>query len=91
MLILTKFIIPKDKSLEAALKSIATPLYHSKVATGCEISRQIGNTYTASVYMNLAHLVSSYGPLLLGKKIVLFSYGSGALASMFSILPSKCF
>eukprot|EP01036_Dinobryon_divergens_P033576 gene33576-43393_t len=78
-----------DKSLESALKAVAAPLYLGKVSTGCEISRQIGNTYTASVYMNLAHLVSTCGPDLIDKKVVLFSYGSGALASMISISPTN--
>jgi hydroxymethylglutaryl-CoA synthase len=78
----------EDKDLETALKSIASPLYISKVAISCELSKQIGNTYTASVWMNLANLVSALGSKLDGKDVVLFSYGSGALASMLSIKPS---
>lgn len=77
----------EDKELEGALKALANPLYTSKVSLGCEISRQIGNTYTASVYMNLACLVSTLGDQLINKRVTLFSYGSGALASMFSIDP----
>lgn len=79
----------EDKELETALKSLTGPLYASKVAPACEVSKQIGNTYTASVYMNLANLVSLHGEELVGKKVILFSYGSGALASMFSIIPSN--
>jgi len=74
-----------DKELEAALKGTAGPLFKAKLALPCEISRQLGNTYTASVYLNLAYLVSSLGSQLVGKNIVLYSYGSGALASMFRI------
>jgi hydroxymethylglutaryl-CoA synthase len=59
----------------------------SKVALGCELSKQIGNTYTASVYMNLACLVSSLGEKLVGQNVVLFSYGSGALATMLDVVP----
>eukprot|EP01031_Cornospumella_fuschlensis_P030606 gene30606-36982_t len=76
----------EDKDLETALKEVSKPGYKSKVSIGCEISQRIGNTYTASVYMNLAHLVSSLGEQLVGKKTALFSYGSGALASMFSLV-----
>lgn len=78
----------EDKELEVKLREVAMPLYEKKVATGCEISKKVGNTYTASVYMNLANLISSEGSALSGKKITLFSYGSGAMASMLSIVPS---
>ena len=78
----------EDKELEIKLRDIAMPLYQEKVATGCEISKCIGNTYTASVYMNLACLVSSEGGKLDGKTVTLFSYGSGAMASMLSIMPT---
>jgi hydroxymethylglutaryl-CoA synthase len=39
----------EDRNLEAKLKDIAGPLYKTKVAPSCEVSKQIGNTYTASV------------------------------------------
>jgi len=78
----------EDKALESTLKTIATPLYNRQVAPSCELSKNIGNTYTASVYMNLANLVSEFGPSLHEKAVTLFSYGSGALASIFSIHPS---
>ena len=43
--------------------------------------------------MNLAALVSSLGQELASpgssKKVILFSYGSGALASMFSVIPKE--
>ena len=78
----------EDKELEMKIRDIAMPLYNQKVATGCEVSKNIGNTYTASVYMNLAGLVSTEGIKLAGKSIALFSYGSGAMASMFSVIPN---
>ena len=77
----------EDKELESKLKSISQPSYAEKVAPGCVLSKQIGNTYTASVYMNLANLVSTVGEGLTNQTIVLFSYGSGALASMLEIRP----
>ena len=52
------------------------------------MSKQIGNTYTASVWINLAYLVSALGSDLANKNLVLFSYGSGALASMIQLSPS---
>lgn len=79
----------EDKELETALKGLSGAAYKAKVALGCEMSKLIGNTYTASVYTNLCHLVSGLGEGLEGKQLSLFSYGSGALASMFSIVPRK--
>lgn len=78
-----------DKDLELKLRDLATPLYKTKVGPGCETSKKIGNTYTASVYFNVATLVSHYGAELANQRVVLFSYGSGALASMFEILPNS--
>ena len=75
----------EDKELETALKTVAGPLYAQKVAPSCELSKNIGNTYTASVYMNLANIVASQGAALAGKSLTLFSYGSGALATMLEI------
>ena len=79
----------EDKDLEMKLRDVATPLYQSKVAPACDTSKRIGNTYTASVYFNLANLVSNRGADLGNEKVVLFSYGSGALASMFEVIPSN--
>ena len=80
----------EDKELEVKLKDVATPLYKTKVAPSCEISKNIGNTYTAAVYMNLANIVSNEGAKLEGKSLVLFSYGSGALATMLEIKCVPC-
>lgn len=79
----------EDKDLETKLKDISVAPYKEKVAPGCTISQLVGNTYTASVYLNLANLVSHYGDSLVNKSVVLFSYGSGALASMFQLNPRK--
>jgi hydroxymethylglutaryl-CoA synthase len=78
-----------DRGLENALKNLAEELYQTKVAPSCYLSKQVGNTYTAAVYLNLANLVSLYGGTLIGKTVTLFSYGSGAMASMFRIIPRE--
>lgn len=74
-----------DRDLEANLKSFSAKKYETLVEPTCHASKQIGNTYTASLYMNLASLVSDQGATLQDKHLVLFSYGSGALATMFEI------
>lgn len=77
----------EDKVLESTMKKASEAAYQQKVALPAEVSRQTGNTYTASVWMNMANLASELGAALAGKNIVLFSYGSGALASMMTVTP----
>ena len=79
----------EDKELETALKKRSAALYQEKVALSCELSRKTGNTYTASLYMNLANLISERGAELDGKQVVMYSYGSGAQASMFQVRPTS--
>lgn len=48
-------------------------------------SRRIGNMYTASVYGNLLTLLNLPSDELQAKRILVFSYGSGLAASLFSL------
>lgn len=69
-----------DRELEKALKAFAgvsTEAYKSKVEPGCRLSKQIGNTYTASVFANIVCLVCARGAALEGETALVFSYGSG--------------
>ena len=48
----------------------------------------LGNTYAASVFMGLASLMDTIGrneENAIGKKVVVFSYGSGSMASMYRL------
>lgn len=45
--------------------------------------------YTASLWGGLACLVESEGPHLEGKRLLLFSYGSGAIAAAFCMRGRK--
>lgn len=48
--------------------------------------RRLGNMYTASLYGALASVIESVEPeTLKGKRIGMFSYGSGLAASFFAI------
>ena len=47
-------------------------------------NRQTGNTYTASLYEGLASLLDNDPEDLAGRRISLFSYGSGCMAEFFS-------
>lgn len=47
--------------------------------------RRLGNAYTASLYACLASLVDDQGASLVGKRVAMFSYGSGLAASFFAV------
>lgn len=47
-------------------------------------TRQIGNGYTASLYLGLISLLENVEENLAGKRIGFYSYGSGAIAEYFS-------
>ena len=77
-----------DKALERALKTISAAAYEQRFNDSNAVSKLVGNTYTASVFLGLASLIDkagSRGELSPGKVISLFSYGSGALATMYCL------
>lgn len=58
----------------------------AQVAPGAWLQRQLGNLYTASLYSGLAGLIhQTAGGGLIGKRLLLFSFGSGVVASLFEV------
>ncbi len=55
-----------------------------QVGHSLEYGRQIGNSYTASLYVGLASLFDLNPEDLTGKRIGFYSYGSGCVAEFFS-------
>jgi len=49
------------------------------------LAKQLGNIYTGSLYNGILSLICDTSIDLAGKKIMMFSYGSGCAASMFMI------
>lgn len=74
-----------DRESEKPLRRLSEGRYKAMCTAGHTISRQVGNCYTAAVYMNLLSLVSNVGDALEGKRVLLFSYGSGAVATAFAV------
>jgi hydroxymethylglutaryl-CoA synthase len=79
-----------DKGLAVKLKELSGGLFREKVAPSTILSRQLGNTYTAAVFSNIASLVHELqskgdGHHLEEKTVSVFSYGSGALATMYHV------
>jgi hydroxymethylglutaryl-CoA synthase len=49
------------------------------------LAKQLGNIYTGSLYNGILSLIGDKSIDLKGKRIMMFSYGSGCAASMFMI------
>ncbi|KAK8795664.1 hypothetical protein WA158_000321 [Blastocystis sp. Blastoise] len=60
-------------------------MFTKKVEPSTLACKQIGSGYTAAVYVNLLSLLSSEQSNLIGKKILMYSYGSGCSSTMYSI------
>ena len=77
-----------DRELDSTLNKMASAAFTEKLLDANHVSKHVGNTYTASVFLGLASLVSRVGSrneLQHGKSICVFSYGSGALASLYRL------
>ena len=65
-----------DESIAASFRGLA--------ASGIEAVSHIGNTYTASLYLCLAGILEREARALAGRRLGLFSYGSGCCAEFFT-------
>lgn len=68
----------------AAEEAAGNASFAAQVAPSLLLPSRVGNTYTAALYMSLAILVHADGATLAGKRIGLFSYGSGCSSELFS-------
>jgi hydroxymethylglutaryl-CoA synthase len=76
----------ESREIEAAARAASQAHWNAKVVPSCRVNQNIGNCYTGSVYSSLLSLVCECGAGLTGKRIMLFSYGSGSVASIFSMV-----
>jgi len=74
-----------DRGLDKALQGIQGTIYDDLTADSDTLPRQIGNSYTASLYAGLASVIDAQGQNLDGKRVGMFSYGSGSIATMFAL------
>jgi hydroxymethylglutaryl-CoA synthase len=75
-----------NKDIEKAFVALSKSAYTEKVWPSTDCMRRLGNMYTASVYGALASIIASVEPeTLKGKKIGMYSYGSGLAASFFTV------
>ncbi|KAF1978384.1 hydroxymethylglutaryl-CoA synthase [Bimuria novae-zelandiae CBS 107.79] len=74
-----------DKAVEKTFMGLAKKRFNARVQPSIEIPTMCGNMYCGSVYGSLCSLLSNIdGENSTGKRIGMFSYGSGLASSMFS-------
>ncbi len=75
----------QDREVEKAFLAVSDASYAEVIEPGTIGPANVGNTYTASVYLGLASLFSERPNLAKGQRIGIYSYGSGLAASIFSL------
>ena len=74
-----------DLSLQNKLKAGFSKLFKDRVDPSLLFGRNLGNIYTGSLYIGLYSILLDKNINLTGKRIFMFSYGSGCAASLFSL------
>ena len=70
--------------LDGLSEAEADASFASLVAPSLRIPSQVGNIYTGSLWMALASLLETDAAALEGRRVGLFSYGSGCMAEFFA-------
>lgn len=79
-----------NKEIEKAAMKASLKMFEEKTKPSLNLSKRIGNMYTASLYGALISFLNSENiEKLMGKSMVLFSYGSGLTSTMFGIKVSN--
>ncbi|KAI9831845.1 MAG: 3-hydroxy-3-methylglutaryl coenzyme A synthase [Phylliscum demangeonii] len=74
-----------DKTVEKTFLGLTKQRFADRVQPSMQVPTQCGNMYCASVWGGLASLIHHVTPdRLLGRRIAVFSYGSGLASSFFS-------
>ncbi|KAG0649562.1 3-hydroxy-3-methylglutaryl coenzyme A synthase [Hyphodiscus hymeniophilus] len=75
-----------DKTVEKTFLGLTKKRFNERVQPSLEASTMCGNMYCASVYSGLVSLLCNVSSeTLQGKRIGVFSYGSGLASSLFSL------
>ena len=75
---------PLDAAAQAREDADGAASFETQVAPSLVLASRIGNTYTGSLYLGIASLLHAEGAKLAGRRIGLFSYGSGCSSEFFS-------
>lgn len=75
-----------DRDVEKTFMDFSRQLFVDKTQKSLLIASQVGNMYTPSLYGGLVSLLmTKTTEQLIGKRIALFSYGSGLASSLFAL------
>ena len=75
-----------DKGVEKTFLALSRKRFAERVQPGTQVPTQCGNMYCGSVYSSLVSLLCNVGAdRLRGKRVAVFSYGSGLASSLFSV------
>lgn len=75
-----------DKTIEKTFMALAKKRYETRVKPGITLPTMCGNMYCASVYSSLCSLLTNISSEnLQGKRVGVFSYGSGLASTFFSL------
>ena len=75
-----------NKEVEKTFTALSSAEFKAKVGPATLTSKKLGNMYTGSLYGALASLLDSVdSQTLQGKRVAMYSYGSGLAASFFSL------
>eukprot|EP00056_Hartaetosiga_gracilis_P005218 m.82580 g.82580 ORF g.82580 m.82580 type:complete len:519 (+) comp12091_c0_seq1:181-1737(+) len=74
-----------DREFQKLLSSVSKQTYLDMVKDSELITKECGNSYCGSLYAGLLSLITNKSDSLLGSRILMFSYGSGLAATLFSL------
>ncbi|BDA43888.1 Hydroxymethylglutaryl-CoA synthase, cytoplasmic [Coccomyxa sp. Obi] len=78
-----------DRGLERAAMAASAEAFSRMVQPGLTAAAECGNMYAASVHAGLASLIEAEGAALEGRRVLLYSYGSGLAASLWSLIGRR--
>eukprot|EP00753_Platysulcus_tardus_P005848 PLAT13725.3.p2 GENE.PLAT13725.3~~PLAT13725.3.p2 ORF type:complete len:477 (-),score=235.54 PLAT13725.3:123-1529(-) len=73
-----------SREVDMAFRAVSSEAFDTRVLPTCHVSRNLGNLYAGSVFGNLLGIVCDVAAELVGKRVAVFSYGSGMMASLYS-------
>ncbi|KPI38558.1 Hydroxymethylglutaryl-CoA synthase [Cyphellophora attinorum] len=75
-----------DKNVEKTFMALTKKRFQARVQPSIQVATQCGNMYCGSVYGGLVSLISNIAPKQFeGKRVGVFSYGSGLASALFSL------
>ncbi|ETN42221.1 hydroxymethylglutaryl-CoA synthase [Cyphellophora europaea CBS 101466] len=75
-----------DKNIEKTFMALTKKRFQARVQPSIQVATMCGNMYCGSVYGGLVSLISNISPQQIqGKRVGVFSYGSGLASALFSL------